>query len=359
MKKALPLDLRHLIALELNRCYGKKTFREHELRQLFWECTLRCNLKCRHCGSDCKTDSVCQDMPLEDFLKVLDSVASEYDSRKVMIIMTGGEPLLRKDLEECGKEFNRRKFPWGMVTNGFALTRQRLDALMAAGLHSVTVSLDGLEEEHDWMRNVPGSFRKASEAIRMISETDLAFDVVTCVNRKNFSMLGQIKDYLIGLGLKRWRLFTVFPAGRAASDPDLIISGTEFRSLMEFIKAVRKEGKIEASYGCEGFLGNYEGEVRSHFFKCLAGISIASVLADGSISACPSIRADYHQGNIYHDDFISVWKNRFGTYRDHSWMKTGECADCRYFRYCQGSGMHLRDSSGKLMYCHLKKLTTP
>ena len=128
---------------------------------------------------------------------------------------------------------------------------------------------------------------------------------------------------------------------------------------MEFIKATRKEGRIIASYGCEGFLGNYEGEVRDHFFFCNAGVSVAGVLSDGSISACTSIRSDYHQGNIYKDDFMEVWEKRFQPYRDHSWMKTGECADCKYWKYCRGNGMHLRDADGKLIVCHLRRIIEP
>ena len=93
--------------------------------------------------------------------------------------------------------------------------------------------------------------------------------------------------------------------------------------------------------------------------KCRAGISVGSVLIDGAISACPSIRADYHQGNIYENDFMEVWNHRFKPYRDREWMKKDECADCKYFRFCKGNGMHLRDENGDLLFCHLKRLQTP
>ena len=103
-------------------------------------------------------------------------------------------------------------------------------------------------------------------------------------------------------------------------------------------------------------MGNYEGEVRNRLFACQAGVTVGSVMADGSIAACASIRADYHQGNIYKDDFMEVWENRYAAYRHREWMRTGECADCQYFRYCQGNGMHLRDGDGKLLLCHLHRL---
>ena len=352
-----PLNIRRKLALEIARYLEKQQIKEHPLRQLFWECTLRCNLNCRHCGSDCKKTAGIMDMPLHDFLRVLDSIARKTDPHRVMIVVTGGEPLMRKDLEECGRAIYQRGFPWGMVTNGLFLTRERLDALMAAGLHSATVSLDGFATDHNWMRGNPHSFERAVEAIRMMVETpQLVSDVVTCVNKHSLLRLPEMKEFLIGLGVKRWRIFTIVPMGRASTDQDLQLSNAEFRQVMDFIRATRKEGRIRLDYGCEGFLGNYEGEVRNHFFACQAGVTVGSVLIDGSISACTSIRSDFHQGNIYQDDFMEVWESRYQPYRDRKWMRKGDCADCKYFRYCRGNGMHLRDANGELYFCHLKRL---
>ena len=107
------------------------------------------------------------------------------------------------------------------------------------------------------------------------------------------------------------------------------------------------------SYSCEGFLGDYEGDVRDHLFHCAAGVSVASILIDGSISACTSIRGKYYQGNIYKDDFWDVWENRFQPYRNRSWMRKQEpCDQCKVWRYCEGSGMHMRREDGSLMLCH-------
>ena len=108
-----PLTLKKKIALELWRQREALVRKEHPLRQLFWECTLRCDLKCRHCGSDCKMQPESKDMPKEDFLRVLDSIARKTDPHKVFVIITGGEALMRKDLEECGRAIYQKGFPWG------------------------------------------------------------------------------------------------------------------------------------------------------------------------------------------------------------------------------------------------------
>jgi radical SAM protein with 4Fe4S-binding SPASM domain len=125
---------------------------------------------------------------------------------------------------------------------------------------------------------------------------------------------------------------------------------------LDFIVACRKEGKVHTSYACEGFVGPYEGKVRDHLYQCAAGISVASVLIDGSISACTSIRGKYYQGNIYKDNFWDVWEHGFQNYRNRDWMKKGDCAACKMFRYCEGGGMHLRDEEGNLMLCHMKRI---
>lgn len=350
------LSIKQRLALELYRKVKQEKRREHKLSQIFWECTWRCNLACRHCGSDCKSVASTPDMPADDFLKTIDSLLPHVDPHHVNIIITGGEPLLRKDLEYVGKELYDREFPWGIVSNGMLLSHERLESLRSAGLHNLTISLDGLEPTHNWMRNNPLSFKNALNAIRLTSEvSDLNFDVVTCVNRRSLSQLPEIRNLLIGAGVTRWRLFTIFPSGRAAEYPEFELTKDELDSLMQFISATRKEGRIRASFCCEGFMAGYEGVVRDYMFDCQAGVSVASILLDGSIGACPSIRADYTQGNIYDDDFWDVWQNRYQPYRDRNWMRTGPCGDCSFWRYCEGNGMHLRDSDGTLMHCHLLK----
>lgn len=350
------ISLKQRFALELNRQLKLERRREHPLRQLFWECTWRCNLNCRHCGSDCKSSSLVPDMPAEDFLKVIDSILPHVNPHILNIVITGGEPLVRDDLEYLGRQLYDRGFPWGIVTNGLLLSAERFEKLRRAGLHNITISFDGLESTHNWMRNHPKSFLRAYEAIKMVAAvSDLNFDVVTCVNQRSLPELDQLKELLIEAGVRRWRLFTIFPAGRAAQYPEFNLSSEEVKTLMEFIVATRKEGRIKPSFCCEGFMGAYEGKVRDYLFECTAGITTGSILIDGGIGACPSIRADYRQGNIYEDDFWDVWQNRYQQYRNREWMRKGVCSDCSFWRYCEGNGMHLRDSNGNLMHCHLTK----
>ena len=388
------MNLRKRIIFELERLRRKNLQQLHPLQQLFWESTLRCNVHCLHCGSDCSSSEVTPDMPAEDFLRVIDqSVTPHVDPHKVLIIISGGEPLMRKDLADVGMALKQRGYPWGMVTNGLALTEKRFMELLAAGLRSIAISFDGLELDHNWLRQHPLAFEGATRAIKLaaqygvqrgstvvqhsskLSNTEcealnnieqapapaeqpngLVWDVVTCVNQRTINHLDEMREYLWSIGVRNWRLITIDPMGRAAENPELMLTPEQHRQVLDYIKEKRKEG-LHISYSCEGFMPDYEMDIRDHLFHCAAGVSIASILIDGSMSACTSVRGKYYQGNIYKDDFWEVWENGFQDYRDRKWMKQLEpCSDCKLFRYCEGGGMHLRREDGELMLCHHNKL---
>lgn len=322
-----------------------------------WEATLRCNLACRHCGSDCRSEAAVPDMPAADFLRTIDTITPHVVPNRVLIVITGGEALMRRDIEEVGRALYDRGYPWGIVTNGMLLDERRLESLLRAGLHTATVSLDGFAETHNRIRRNERSYERALGALRLLArQPDILYDAVTCANADTLATLPRFRDFLIAEGVKRWRIFTIFPVGRGADDPSLQLDTEQFRRLMEFIRDTRREGRIAVNYGCEGFLGRYEGDVRDTFYHCSAGVSIAGIRVDGAISGCTSIRARYDQGNIYRDDFMDVWNNRFAPYRDREWMRHGACGNCRVFKYCRGNGMHLRDETGQLLVCHYKKL---
>lgn len=278
--------LRKRIGLGLFADLYADKVRQHRLRTLFWECTLRCNLACRHCGSDCRVDPGVKDMPLEDFLRVLDEqVTPHVDPRSVLLIFSGGEVLVRPDLEVAGAEVTRRGYPWGMVTNGMALDDARLRSLMDAGLRSVSVSFDGFEQEHNYIRRNPRSFDRALEAIRrIVRQPGLAYDVITCVTGQMVPRLEEFKELLIAEGVGWWRLFTIFPVGRARNDESLRLTDGQFRRgarihptdaprgadrrelcLRRFPGAVRRRGARRFLPVCGRGFGGFDPGGRGHF----------------------------------------------------------------------------------------------
>jgi len=338
------------------RRFKKKETEIHDLNYLFWECTSRCNLSCLHCGSDCVRDASIPDMPLGDFLKAIDTIP--IPTGNFTVVLTGGEPLLRNDLEQCGREIRKRGMRWSMVTNGYLYTAEKQNTLLNAGLGALTISLDGMEESHNWLRNAKQSFTKVDKAIDLAASTPrLNFDVVTCVNQHNFTELDAIYNYLTDKKVKAWRLFTIVPIGRAKNNPELFLSACQFKELMEFIADKRNEKEMDVKFSCEGYVGNYETKVREGAFFCRAGINIGSVFIDGSISACPNIDRSFAQGNIYTDNFNEVWQTRFQPFRNRNWTRTGKCEKCTEYKNCGGSGMHLWHGEKKnVLVCHNEKL---
>ena len=247
------------------------------------------------------------------------------------------------------------------MSNGQLYTQEMHQRLMAAGMGALTISLDGMDEDHDWMRGRTGTFNRTIEAISVAAkEQRLNFDVVTCVNQRNLPHLQEIHDLLASLGVPQWRIFTIIPIGRAKDYPELHLTDSQYVELMEFIKHKRevKESAMNVTYSCEGYLGNYERKVRQNPYFCHAGINIASVLIDGTISACPNIdRNAFGQGNIYKDNFYEVWQTRFEPFRNREWARRGKCKDCKAFKNCLGNGMHnWHDDCREVINCHYEKI---
>lgn len=346
--------------LKLWQQYCENRRKRHPLSLLFWECTLRCNLSCRHCGSSCGPEqSIKDELTTEEIKGVFSKIAQDFNPRKIMIALTGGEPLLRKDVFDVMKHVSALGFPWGMVTNGMLLSPDIINQLEEAKMSTVSVSLDGLEKNHNWLRRNDNGFKGALNGIKLLTASG-SFDVVeiiTCVNQLNLNELEEIYQLCNDLGVDAWRLFIITPTGRAKSNPELFLTGEQFRYLLEYIKGKRKDRKnrIGVEFCDEGFLGpEYEGEVRNQLFYCWAGISVGSILYNGDIAACPIISREHtRQGNLRQDNFAEIWNNKYNIFRDRNWRKRGDCETCSWWEFCEGNSMHLEDFIGdKLMLCN-------
>ena len=247
------LGLKKWLALRAAAELYKERVAEHRLVELFWECTLRCNLNCRHCGSDCVSQARIPDMPAKDFFNVLDnSISKKVDPCSLLIIISGGEALVRDDLTEIGHGLKKRGYPWGMVTNGMLLTADKLAELRDAGLCSIALSLDGPEPIHNDIRQNPKSYERAVRALDAIVQSPgLTYDVITCATPALLPHLPEFRDFLIEHGCKAWRLGTISPMGRAKNMPDILLDGAQERQVLDFIVQTREQGKIDTSFTCD------------------------------------------------------------------------------------------------------------
>ncbi len=329
------------------------------LSYLFVEVTTACNLACLHCGAECRRGGEKKHLSVDAVLKVLRDIRRHHDPRGITVALTGGEPLCYPDLFHLGREITALEFCWGLVTNGYAWTPDKMRQAYGAGLHSISVSLDGLSDEHDWLRGKEGAFSKAIETISMLRRYPYwkAMDVVTCVHQRSLPTLDRLYLLLRALGVRDWRLYTLSPGRPAADHPELYLTKAQFREMIEKIKSFRAKNELHVNYSESGYLGpKVESQVRDYPYFCQAGIHVAGIMVDGDILACPNIDRRFKQGNIHTDSFSDVWENKYQEFRDRSWMKTGACATCGEWDRCQGNSFHLRDpETGRTRLCHCRE----
>lgn len=335
--------------------------RVHPLRHLFLEVTSRCNLACRHCGSSCGSDARPGELSTEEWLRVIDGIAERFDGRAVSVVLTGGEPLCRPDLDQLLARLEERKLPFGLMTNGHALSAKVLEGLVARGLATLTVSLDGLRPTHDALRGVRGAHLRALRAIRLGARAAAAgrlraLEVVTCVHPANLGELVAMETLLRASGVTTWRLGTIAPRGRARGSRDLHLTPGQLHDLLQFIAESRRRlagTGFQVELSCEAFLPPaLDRAVRDEPYFCRSGVSIASVLFDGAIGGCPNVSRTLVQGNVRQDDLGAVWSQGFGVFRDRRWLAKGTCKRCRDFGRCQGNSLHLYDDErGLPAYC--------
>jgi radical SAM protein with 4Fe4S-binding SPASM domain len=340
------MSLRKRARRRLLPLYQTTVRKLHDLNYVFLELTHRCNLSCLHCGSDCTRDTTTPDLPFDDIVRVMEETRTAYDPHHIAVVLSGGEPLCYPRVFELGERLTRMEFPWGMVTNGHAWNDRTFELAKRARMASVTVSLDGLEEEHEWLRGRPRSFARAIRTIGRFVEDPFwqAMDVVTCVNQRNLPHLDEIYALLREIGVPGWRLFTISPIGRATQLPELFLEPPQYQELMRKILEYRQRDGMTVALSESGYLGPcLEGRVRDADHFCLAGIRVAGIMVDGAILACPNIDRRFRQGNIYEDSFVEVWENRYQAFRDRSWMRAGPCVGCSEWGLCQGNSFHLWD----------------
>lgn len=316
------------------------------LQDLFWETTLRCNAHCSFCGSNCG-DKAGEALSTEDVLSAFKSVAEAYDARRIMINVTGGEPLLREDLFEVMAQCSGLGFSWGMVTNGMLVTEETIRKMKQSNMKTISISLDGLKEHHEELRGVKKSFERVVNTIKMLVAADFLehVQVTTVVTQKNIEDLDELYQFLRTLGIHSWRVAIVDGIGRATGKEDLLLKAEHLKQYMEFISSHSRDEILPVVTSCSHYLGNHDSDLGRSPFFCGTGIHVASILANGDIYVCPNVprRPELIQGNIKTDNFVDVWENGFEYFRNADNRKSHQCENCVDWPNCLGDSMHTWD----------------
>ncbi len=328
--------------------------KNHELIDLFWECTLTCNAKCKHCGSSAQKRKYAGELSTQEIKDAFMQIANDMDANKILINVTGGEPMTRKDLFEVMEyATNELGFHWGMTTNGILLTDENIEKLKKSNLETISISIDGIGKTHDDFRGVPGSYDMIISNIKKIKQANFVkhIQVTTVFHKDNITELQQLYNVMLDLNLDSWRVVSMDPIGRAKENDELLLDSDDIKKLFNFIKKYNKSKKLDITYGCPSFLGlDYENEVRKGYFYCRTGISIASILYNGDLFVCPNVPRNKKlvQGNIKTDNFKDVWNNKYKEFRSKDRTKCKECLNCQNWEYCLGGSYHTWDNENNI-----------
>ena len=336
----------------------------HPLRYLFWEATLRCNLSCLHCGSDCVQDSSTEKAEIDSDLikRELRSIALKYPPNTITFAIIGGEPLVRDDIIEVGAYSAEMGYNWGITTNGTLLNRKRIDNLRKAGMRTISVSLDGLEPEHNMLRNHKSAFKLTINGIQMLLDEHFFFkmDVICCVSKLNIDKLDPFIEKMIEMRVPAIRFVPIFSHGRASEHPELTLDGSDYLKLFHMISYYRKSNdSIKINLGEEGYWGpEWECVVRDNFHYCSAGILVGSILHNGDVMGCPSASRAFIEGNIKENSFLELWESRFERYRfGKKQLFSSTCGNCHHWDLCEGGGFHILDQkNSQIDQCSLLKI---
>lgn len=328
--------------------YKKKQLAKHKLQDLFWECTLTCNAKCKHCGSSAENRKYDGELTTDEIKNAFAQIAKDMNPKKILINVTGGEPLMREDLSDVMAYASKLGFRWGMATNGMLLSEENISKLKSANMETISISIDGIGTIHDDFRGVKGSYERILKNIENLKKAQFVrhLQVTTIFHKGNISQLEQLYGIMSSLDLTSWRVGVMDPIGRGKENKDLLLDGQEIKHLLDFVKNKNRKGKLKITYACPGFLGlDYEKTVRGYYFNCRTGINVASILYNGDLFVCPNVsrRPDLIQGNIRTDNFLDVWNNKYKQFRTQDRTKCEHCSECENWKYCLGGAYHTWD----------------
>jgi radical SAM protein with 4Fe4S-binding SPASM domain len=296
-------------------------------RLVQWMTTLRCPLSCEHClaaGDDA------EDMSFHDAARLIEQVA-ELGVEE--FLLTGGEPLTRRDLPEIIGVLRANGVRWSLNT-ALMPDRRTREAITQHPPGFVAVSVDGPEKVHDAFRGRAGTFQKAMESIAYFSEVAPgAVAAGTTVTARNVEHLPTTFGVVLESGASQWGLHLTVPEGRAAERRDLLLSRPQLKQLLRFAAAKRQYFPVTMADEI-GYCGFWEPLLRGEPFFCGAGKAQCVVLPDGEVVPCTTLDRSTSAGNVLHRPLREIWEHGFAELRNYS--AKGKCRSCHYASACEG-----------------------
>ena len=208
---------------------------------VFWETTKACKLACKHCRASAILNPLPGELDTEEGKKLIDDVA-RFGQPSPILVFTGGDPLMRKDIWELVDYAIERKIRVALAPAVTDILESSLDEIESRGI-SVSISLDGSRPEiHDNIRGISGHFRRTVNILKQMVERGIRVQVNTAVMRDNARDLADIAKLLNDIGIRTWEVFYLIPVGRAQKELDL--TPQEWEDVSNFLYDVSKYGIV-------------------------------------------------------------------------------------------------------------------
>ena len=330
-----------------------------------WEVTMGCNMRCGHCGSSC-AEPLPDELTTHEALSLSDQIA---DLGLTWITISGGEPLIRKDLPQIVKRLTSRSVFVNIITNGWFIDAKMAQQLKSSSVSTVAISIDGTEEIHDRIRK-QGSFARIREAAVHLKHAGVTIGAVTTISNQNINILPELRCLLIEMGVSLWQVQIGLPMGNFKQRPDWIMSPDQVPDVIDFCYETSMQGEITiVPADCFGYYSEKEMRIRrqlnngnpvSMWEGCNAGIRSFGILHNGDILGCTSIREkSFIEGNIREQPLSHIWFHPDGFAWRKQMQKTqlkGDCAICVYGSKCLGGCPNTRltmngDMDSENLYC--------
>ncbi len=216
---------------------------EHELKYVFWECTLNCNFLCKHCGSNAWEKVLKETLSTQEIKDTFFDISKNFDAKKITIAITWWEPLLRKDLFEVMSYASSLGFYWWMVSNWFLINEVVIQKMKDSWMKTIDISIDWLNDIHDNFRNMKWSYSRNLNVLKLLKKANFlsSLRVTTTVHKKNIDTLEEMYNELIQNWIKDWRLLNMDPIGRwEVENKSFLLSKKQQVKLYTFLKEKRK-----------------------------------------------------------------------------------------------------------------------
>jgi AdoMet-dependent heme synthase len=331
--------------------------KENKLNMIAWEVTRSCNLNCVHCRAAASCGPYPGELSTKECFQLVDEVAAMSSP---VIILTGGEPLLRPDIFDIAGYGTNKGLRMVMATNGTLVTSAVAQKMMESGIKRVSISIDGKDaQSHDMFRQEKGAFDKAMTGITALKGAGMEFQINTTITTANLKQMKDILELTKTLGAAAHHIFLLVPTGRGKELAGQAITAADYEETLNWFHQESLNCKIQLKATCAPhyfrIMHQQKGNVKErkkptgHFHEmtrgCLGGISFCFISHIGQVQPCGYLELDC--GNVRKQSFAGIWENSdvFRNLRDVS-KYGGKCGVCEFIKVCGGCRARAYEATG-------------